>query len=239
LKNIEKGQWRVVIMNPEILMGNDEVEKLWKKPQVTKRLLNFIFDEGHCIGEWGKFRKEYLLVGNLRLLITERIPIYVASATLPPSILLDIVEILKLRPKETIHVLYSNDRPEIRLMVRGLVCPANSFKDLAFLIPEGFQETDDAPPPFLVFFDNTKESERACKYLRSRLPRSLWDKVRWFHSTMTQQYREEQVEAMRKGNVWGLCCTDAFGMVRSPFYLFRNRRIIYFLRVWTFQTSKS
>ncbi|KAF8193662.1 P-loop containing nucleoside triphosphate hydrolase protein [Pholiota molesta] len=204
-QDIENGKYRVVIMNPEILMAHDEVEKLWKKPKVTKRLLNFIFDEGHCISQWGKFRKEYLLVGNL-------IPIYVASATLPPPVLLDVVEILKLRPKETVHIIYSNDRPEIRLMVRGLACPANSFKDLAFLIPEGLRESDDAPPTFLVFFDNTKESERACKYLCSRLPWALWDKIRWFHSTMTQQYREEQVEAMRKGDVWGLCCTDAFGM---------------------------
>jgi superfamily II DNA helicase RecQ len=162
-------------------------------------------------------------VGNLRLLISERIPIYVTSATLPPPVLLEVVEILKLRPKETVHIIYSNDRPEIRMMVRGIVCPVNSFKDLAFLIPEGLHEGDDAPPPFLVFFDNTKEAERACKYLRTRLPRSLWGKIRWFHSTMTQHYREEQVEAMKTGEVWGLCCTDAFGMVHLPFiYLFQQ-----------------
>lgn len=198
-------------------MGNEEIEKLWKKPRVTKRLLNFIFDEGHCISQWGKFRKEYLLVGNLRLLISEKIPIYVASATLPPPVLLDVIEILKLRPKETVHIIYSNDRPEIRMMVQGIACPVNSFKDLAFLIPEGLHEGDGKPPAFLVFFDNTKEAEKACKYLWTRLPRSLWDKIRWFHSTMSQQYREEQVEAMKRGEVWGLCCTDAFGMVHIPF----------------------
>ena len=54
--------YRVIIINPEILMGNEEVNKMWKKSKVTKRILNFIFDEGYCISQWGSFRKEYLHV---------------------------------------------------------------------------------------------------------------------------------------------------------------------------------
>ena len=188
-------------------MGSDDMDILWKKPKVTKRILSFIFDEGHCISQWNKFRKEYLRVGNLRYLIPGKIPFYVASATLPPPVLLDIVEILKLRPQNTVHIIYSNDRPEIRLMVRGLVCAASSFQDLAFLIPKNYREGDAPILPFLIFFDNTKESERACKYLRTLLPQSLWLKIRWFHSTMTQYFREDKAEAMKTGDVWGLCCT--------------------------------
>lgn len=98
-------------------------------------------------------------------------------------------------------------------MSRPLAFPANSFRDLDFLIPDCFREGDPAVPPFLVSFDNTKEAEKSVTYLRTRLPTSLSEKVCWFHSTMTQQYREDKVEAMREGSVWGLCCTDAFGMV--------------------------
>ena len=29
----------------------------------------------------------------------------------------------------------------------------------------------------------------------------------------THNFREDQVEAMKTGDVFGLCCTDAFGMV--------------------------
>lgn len=198
-------------------MGSDEVDKLWKKTKVTSRILNFIFDEGHCISQWGSFRKEYLHVGSLRHIISETIPFYVASATLPPSVLLDIIDILRLRTDKTEHIIRSNDRPEINLLVRALVFPANSFKDLAFLIPDRFLEGDLPPLKFIVFFDNTKETERAVAYLRKRLPESLHDKIKYFHSTMTSTYREEELAALRDSRTWGICATDAFGMVSLYF----------------------
>jgi len=169
-------------------MGSNKVETMWKKTQVMKRILSFFFDEGHCISQWKKFRKQYLRVGNLRYLIPEKIPFYIASATLPPPVLLDIIEILKLHPQKTVHIIYSNDHLEIRLMVQGLVCAVSSSQDLAFLISQNYREGDLPIPPFLIFFNNTKETERACKYLRTLLPRSLWHKIQWFHLTMTQYF---------------------------------------------------
>ncbi|KAG6908206.1 hypothetical protein DXG01_005678 [Tephrocybe rancida] len=136
-----KGKNRVVIINPEILMGNDNVE-------------------GHRIKQWGSYRKEYMLLENLRYLIPETIPFYVV-------ILLDIVELLHLRPDATEQTLRSNGRPKISIMVRSLVYPVNSYKDLAFVIPEGLVEGDAPPPKVLNSFNNTKETEAACKWLRS------------------------------------------------------------------------
>ena len=150
-------------------------------------------------------------MGDLRYLISEDIPFYIASATLPSAVLLDIIDILHLRPGKTEKILRSNDRPDIHLMVRGLTFPANSFKDLSFLISDG----DSPVAKFLVFFDNTKETEAACHYLRLLLPPSDRDRIKYFHSTMTQAYRECELEAMRNSETWGLCCTDAFGMVSS------------------------
>jgi superfamily II DNA helicase RecQ len=194
-------------------MGSKEVETLWRKPKVTGRLLNFIFDEGHCISHWGKFREEYRHVGLLRYLIPETIPFYAASATFPPSVLRDVSEVLHLRTGKTDRIIRSNDRPEIGLMARGLVFPAKGFRDLAFLIPDDFKEGDPRPPKFLIFFDNTKEAERATRYLRRRLPLSLQENIKYFHSTMTPHYREDELDALRDSRTWGLCATDAFGMV--------------------------
>ena len=131
-----------MIVNPEILMGSGEIDKLWKKTSFTKKILNFIFDEGHCISQWGTFRKEYLNLGELRYLIPERIVFYVASATLPLPILLDVVDILRIRLDQTEQILRSNDRPETSLLVHRLTFSAKSFQDLSFLILEGFHTGD-------------------------------------------------------------------------------------------------
>ncbi|KAF6749506.1 P-loop containing nucleoside triphosphate hydrolase protein [Ephemerocybe angulata] len=68
LQNIEEGVYDVVIINPEILMGDERMEKLWKNSAFISRIITFIFDEGHCISQWGKFRKHYLRVGDLRII---------------------------------------------------------------------------------------------------------------------------------------------------------------------------
>lgn len=88
--------------------------------------------------------------------------------------------------------------------------PAKTYQDLAFLIPEGFQEGDPAPDKFLVFFDNRKEAEAAAKYLHRRLPKSLQDKVKWFHSITSPQFHEAEVEALRNDQAWGYACTDSW-----------------------------
>jgi superfamily II DNA helicase RecQ len=129
----------------------------------------------------------------------------------------------------------SNDRPEIRLVVRSLTYTAKSFQDLNFLIPDNFEEGDPPPDKFLIFFDDRKEAERACKYLRAQFPPSLRDKIRWFHSVMTDKTRQDDVEAMRKGENWGFCSTDSFGMVKKTNSLESISNSLE-LRVWTSRT---
>jgi superfamily II DNA helicase RecQ len=197
-------------------MTSNEVSKLWKIPKFTKKILAFVFDEAHCITQWGVFRKNYLSLGLLRHLIPDPVPFYVASATLPKPLITEIARLLHLQPNNnTMRVLCSNDRPDISLAVKALVYPANSFKDLDFLIPWNWNEDMGPPAKFLVFLDNIKEVEGATKHLRSRLQRKYHNRVDWFHGTMSQEFREEAVGRLRSGMVWGLVCTDAFGMVSS------------------------
>lgn len=98
------------------------------------------------------------------------------------------------------------------------------FEDLAFLLPPNLNEASTAPPKFLIFFDNIKEAEAATEYLRSKLPSVLKDKIKWFHSIMTPEYRDEEFEDLRNGTTWGLCVTDAFGMVRVMIEGFPDKR---------------
>ncbi|KAF9498371.1 P-loop containing nucleoside triphosphate hydrolase protein [Pleurotus eryngii] len=210
-KEVEQGHYQVVIINPELLLGSAEAKALWRNSHFTAWILNIIFDEGHCISQWGKFRKEYSQLGSLRYLIPAAIPFYVASATLPKSVLIDIANVLRLRPEQTEYIMRSNEQPEIALSVRSFVYPANTFKDLLFLLPgEPYCET--IPWKFIIFFNNIKESESAALMMRKRLRPGNQQRLVYFHSTMTPAYREEKVRCFREGSVVGLFATDAFGM---------------------------
>ncbi|KAF7421188.1 hypothetical protein PC9H_011708 [Pleurotus ostreatus] len=212
-KDVKNHRFDVLIINPEILMSSSEATALLEDEKFASSILHIVFDEGHCISEWGKFRKDYTRLGALRHTIQsiERIPLYVASATLPESILVSIANTLQLRDERTRYILQSNDRPEVALLVRMLVYPANGYKDLEFLLP-GKQYCDNPPDKFIIFFDNTKEAEAARDVLRKRLSTANKKRVKHFHSTMTQEYRQEEYERFRRGEVWGICSTDAFGM---------------------------
>lgn len=161
-------------------MLHPEVQNLWRKPAVTKKIRYFVFDEGHCISEWAAFRDQYAKLGDLRYLISETIPFYVATATLPALTLADIEKTLHLRPGNTKYILRSNDRPDIGLMVRGMSFAANSFKDLDFLVPGDYKESDAPLPKFVVFFNSIHEAQLATKHIRERLPNALKRKSHGF-----------------------------------------------------------
>lgn len=175
---------------------------LWKKPQFTNRILYFVIDGGHCISKWSTFRREYLTIGILRYLIPDRIPFFVASATLPNPVLLDVSDILQLRPSETESVTLSCDRPDIHLVACPIQYRINTYQDLAFLAPQDYCDGITPPPePFLVFFDNTRVAEQALLALRGNMAPELRKNVVYFHAGMTQAYREEKYKALRDGKI--------------------------------------
>jgi superfamily II DNA helicase RecQ len=103
-------------------------------------------------------------VERLHYLLPKNIPFYVTSATLPPLVLYDVMDILHIR-HDNVHTMQrSNDRPNVHLIVQQMVHPAKSFLDLAFLIPDNLPP-GWKPPNFLAFFDSITESIAAAKFL--------------------------------------------------------------------------
>jgi hypothetical protein len=41
----------------------------------------------------------------------------------------------------------------------------------------------------------------------------LHDKIVWFNADMLAEFCEVESMKLKVGDVWGLCCTDSFGMV--------------------------
>ncbi len=82
---------------------------LWPNKASTSKLQNAIFDEGHCIVQWGDtFRQEYSEVPNLSICLS--------SATMPPSMVSALVEKFRFGKNYTLFHR-SNDRVNIAYSV--------------------------------------------------------------------------------------------------------------------------
>ncbi|CDO77881.1 hypothetical protein BN946_scf184690.g2 [Trametes cinnabarina] len=210
---IEAGEYRVVVLSPEIIMQNGgRCEELWTKASFTAKIMYMVFDEGHCITEWSGFREDYKHVGILRRLISTPFPFLIPSATLPALVLRGVRDTMLLRKGHTEYLLRSNDRPEIAIAVRRMQYSASSFKDLDWISPAGYQDGDPLPPRFLLFCNTIKLCEAITIYLNNRLPLAHRGKIRYFHSVMTPHYRVDEYAKFRDHETLGLCVTDAFGM---------------------------
>ncbi|KAJ7231791.1 P-loop containing nucleoside triphosphate hydrolase protein [Mycena rebaudengoi] len=210
---IAEGRHRAIVTNIETLMKPDGgFSKLWNDKDFMSKVISVVWDEAQCISKWGDFRPEYKTAGTLRNFIPHDIPFYITSATLPPDVLHDVMAILGMRETKTEIFMRSNDRSNIHLTVRKMKYAMNSFKDLAFLIPPDWDPSKPLPYKFTIFFDSITESLAAAQYLRSLLPLEHRDKIKWFNSEMSPEFRAEEADKFNEGHTFGLACTESFGM---------------------------
>ncbi|KAJ3537272.1 hypothetical protein NM688_g6715 [Phlebia brevispora] len=220
--DLEVGKHRVLIISPEQLMkANGPFDPFFKKPEVQDNIISITFDEAHFISVWGELRPEYRDVGRLRYRLRRDIPFAIVSATLPPAILKDIAKVLHLRHDKLTFVTRSTDRPNIFLAVHKLVHPASSYLDLAMILPK---ERGQPPPKFIIFFNTVKKAMAATKVLWRLIGKehSPEDRIKWFCSQMSEEYKKREIERFKAGELWGLCATEACGTgmdLRDVFFI--------------------
>ncbi|KAI0337895.1 P-loop containing nucleoside triphosphate hydrolase protein, partial [Trametopsis cervina] len=209
-RDIEDGLYRAIIVSPEQLMKQGGgFEKLLKKPAFVAHLISVIFDEAHCISTWGTFRPEYRMINRLRHVVLKNTLFAIASATLSATVKEDVIEILMMRRDKLLYLLRSTDRPNIHIAIRKMQYAVNSYQDLAFVLQ---QPPNTTPPKFLIFSNTISETVSAGRALRNILPLELRHKIVWFHSEMSEKFKRGHVEKLRLGEIWGICCTDSFGL---------------------------
>ncbi|KAH8984745.1 P-loop containing nucleoside triphosphate hydrolase protein [Lactarius akahatsu] len=161
-----------------------EIESLkYRSKRFINKLRSVIFDEAHCISQWsGNFRPKYTDVGRLRWLLPGRIIFYAASAMMPRHVLNHVKSILQMRPDRTREIQLCNDRPNIHLLTLEMLNPAHSYHNILCVLRF---DGNPLPPPFMVFCNDQKETERLCQFARSQTPSGLIRKLLWFHSGMS------------------------------------------------------
>jgi len=194
-------------------------QRLLKQTKFASQLIAIILDEVHCLKLWNSFRHDYQDLGRLRFILPDRVHFALVSATLPRPVLTLVMSHLGVTLDKLYALRLSNDRDNIALVVRKMKYPANSFRDLDFLVPgdTALDHTSGGSrqqhKKFVIFFDNKKEATSAGRYLRQRLPVDQRDKIIWFMSDMSAGFKEAGVADLASGELLGICATDSFGMV--------------------------
>jgi superfamily II DNA/RNA helicase len=131
---------------------------------------------------------------------------------MPMLVLNDMKAKLMLHPNKTIIMHCSNDRPNISFVVEKMQYSVKSMLDLQCIL-----QLNGATPPkkFMVFVNKQCESEEMGKKEWFNLPLYLKEKIVWFHSGMSPEFHKDAIQKLQMGEIWGIICTDAAGMVQE------------------------
>jgi superfamily II DNA helicase RecQ len=212
-KDIAHGAYQLVVASPEYIEQDTRFRtRLWDSVDFRNSVQRVIFDEVHCMLDWGDFRPSYRRLSFLHPLIPHA-TIFALSATLTPTMVAEVKSLLGLSSVELIRL--SNNRQNITYITKKMAHTQQSLHDLAFLVPPSF--TPESPPQkFMVFMKSKILCERAAEFLRQRLPTALRDRIVWVHADMTRSFNERALGNLRDGLIYGIVCTDVAGMVSLP-----------------------
>ena len=207
-QQVVAGEWQIVMLSPEMLLSRRFVDGVLRKPAFGSRCLSVFIDEAHCVSHWGaSFRKKYASIGIIRAFLPRTIPVIAVTATLTPRVHQDLIVKLQFDPKDYIFCSIGNDRPNVSQIIRSMEHPANSYRDLDFIITSGKKA--------FLYTDDIKDGSKIIDYLNALTPEE--DRghglVRPYNAGMSRQYREDVMALFKAGIVRVLVCTDAAGMV--------------------------
>ncbi|KAJ7482618.1 P-loop containing nucleoside triphosphate hydrolase protein, partial [Mycena latifolia] len=208
------GEWQIVILSPEMLLSRKFIDGVLRKSEFGARCLSVFIDEAHCISHWGdSFRKKYASIGIIRAFLPRSTPLIAVTATLTPRVHQDLITKLQFNPNDYIFCTIGNDRPNVAQVIRALEHPANSFRDLDFLVSTTMAQPSDIKKTFL-YTDDIKDGGKIIDYLNARVNTTYRSRglVRPYNAAMSPEYRAEVMSLFKAGIVRILVCTDAAGM---------------------------
>ena len=190
---IRKGEVKIVIANPEILMAPGVMEKV---KQGT--IFHVVIDEAHTVSQWGDtFRNAYLELGKIVRELKPRVTT-AFTATASKEILDRFAEIIfgGIHPN---IIRADPDRPNIRYDALPYLS-----KDAALL-----KAVQEAEKPLIVFCSSREGTEITARRLKHHLP----DAEVWFyHAGLTREEKKKIEDKFFVSTGGVLVATCAYGM---------------------------
>ncbi|KAJ7934604.1 P-loop containing nucleoside triphosphate hydrolase protein [Mycena leptocephala] len=214
LEKVVAGEWQIVMLSPEMLLSRRFIDGVLRRPAFGSRCLSVFIDEAHCISHWGaSFRKKYASVGIIRAFLPRTTPIIAVTATLTPRVHQDLVVKLQFDPKNYVFCNIGNDRTNVSQIIRAMEHPANSYRDLDFVVRDDMTKPEDVNSAFL-YTDDIKDGGKIVDHLNGRVHESFRSRglVRPYNAGMSREYRAHVMALFKAGIIRILVCTDAAGM---------------------------
>ncbi|KAJ7101668.1 P-loop containing nucleoside triphosphate hydrolase protein, partial [Mycena epipterygia] len=214
MKSVIAGEWQIVILSPEMLLSRRFIDGVLRKSEFGARCLSVFIDEAHCVSHWGdSFRKKYASIGIIRAFLPRATSIIAVTATLTPRVHQDLLTKLQFNPRDYPFCTIGNDRQNVSQVIRALEHPANSYRDLDFVVPSTMVRVIDIKKTFL-YTDNIQDGGKIIDYLNARVDPTHRSRglVRPYNAGMSPKYRAEVMSLFKVGIVRVLVCTDAAGM---------------------------
>jgi ATP-dependent DNA helicase RecQ len=206
LDEVRSGRVRLLYVSPERLNRNEALWRLLQEKHEAGELKRVVFDEAHCLVEWGfDFRPDYLKALE-KLKGLQGVPRSFFTATLTPEDLKRLEKAAELAAHRLIKPP-SFHRPNLRFVVRKAQGEVGKFqvlaKALAWLTENG--EGGSA----IVYTATRAEAERLAWALGRLFPDLA---VEAYHAGLGPVPRREAQERFMEGKTRVMVATTAFGM---------------------------
>lgn len=223
-RKITGGELALLYVTPERFRSRSFLNALETRIRNDNGLEYFVFDEAHCISQWGQeFRPDYL---NVMKWLTETKKKYpqvcaaLCSATVTKQIQQDIESYL---PEIERHGQSEEDYNPIRSHISMNFIPIGEHTDAA-RINAAVQfirscHIDYEKSRMIIFCRTREQCEQTALALEAHLADIRLSKdddkhspVGYFHAGMDSEDREETYRLFKEGEISILCATKAFGM---------------------------
>ena len=192
-RQIEAGESRFIIANPEVLLGPDVSGKL-----NSLGIVHIVIDEAHCVSEWGEsFRPSYLEIG--KIIDAAGAPLVTAFTATASAPVLEKIE-KYIFGGEGAHKISGNpNRINIYYYAQGAILRNMAVRDLIIKNER----------PAIVFCSSRPGTEKLAHYLRNALQDG---DIFFYHAGLTRE-EKSRVESWFFGSPRGiLIATCAYGM---------------------------
>ncbi|PZA08066.1 MULTISPECIES: RecQ family ATP-dependent DNA helicase [unclassified Meiothermus] len=206
LDEVSTGRVQLLYVSPERLNRSEALWKLIQEEHARGRLRRVVFDEAHCLVEWGfDFRPDYLKALE-KLEALEGVPKSFFTATLTPKDLERLKKAAKLEAFQRIKP-ESFHRPNLRFVVKKVQGEVGKFQ---VLVKALHWLTECGEGGSAIVYTATRAEAERLAWALGRLFSNL--EVEAYHAGLGPVPRREAQERFTSGETRVMVATTAFGM---------------------------